>query len=84
MVNSLRVVETSNEEMTALDSIMIKYEAVINSKDISGNFLTNYPVDSIATIKLKSYKANELVYESSSNLNQFGNISNKGNSLIIN
>ena len=71
LVYSLKVVENSNEEMTALDSLKTKYEAVINLKNISGNFLTNYPVDSTATIKLKSYKANELVYESSSNLNQF-------------
>lgn len=71
LVNSLKVVETSNEEMTALDSLKTKNEAVINSKSISNDFKTNFPVDSTASIKLKSYKANELIYESSSNLNQF-------------
>jgi len=71
LVNNLKVVETANAEMKAMDSLKTKNEAVINAKNISNGFTTNYPMDAEASISLKSYKANELVYESSSNLNQF-------------
>lgn len=71
LVNSLKVVETANAEMNAMDSLKTKNEAVINANNISSDFVTNYPIDSTASIRLKSYKANELVYESSSSLNQF-------------
>jgi len=71
LVNNLKVVETENAEMVAMDSLQTKNEAVINAKNISSDFITNYPIDAAASIKLQSYKANELVYESSSSLNQF-------------
>ena len=71
LVNNLKVVETANAEMKAMDSLKTKNEAVINAKNISSDFITNYPIDAAASIKLQSYKANELVYESSSSLNQF-------------
>jgi len=71
LVNNLKVVETANAEMKAMDSLQTKNEAVINAKNISSDFITNYPMDAEASIKLQSYKANELVYESSTSLNQF-------------
>lgn len=70
-VSKIKVVENANAEIKALDSLLTKTEAVINSKLISSDFVTQYPLDSTASIKLISYKANELVYESKSSENQF-------------
>jgi len=71
IVNSIEVVDTANEEIVALDSIDTKKMAIINSKNISSDFVTDYVIDSLATINLTSYKANELNYKFSSNQNQF-------------
>jgi len=71
LVNSIKVVDSANEEIKALDSLKSKKEAVINAKSTSSDFITNYPIDSTASIQLAKYKANELVYEFSSNENQF-------------
>jgi hypothetical protein len=70
-VSKIKVVGSANEEIKALDSLNTKTTAVINSKLISSDFVTQYPVDSIASIKLISYKANELIYESKSAENRF-------------
>ncbi|SNR30123.1 YfhO family protein [Lutibacter flavus] len=70
-VSKIKVVESANKEIMALDSLNTKTTAVINSKLISSDFVTSYPIDSTALIKLISYKANELVYESKSSENQF-------------
>ena len=71
LVNSIKVIDSANDEIKALDSLKTKNEAVINSKSISADFRTNYPIDSMASIFLTKYKANELAYEFSSNENQF-------------
>jgi len=70
-VNTLKIVDTANEEIIALDSLKTKKEAVILSTFIKDGFKQQYPIDSTATIQLKSYKANELLYESNTQLNQF-------------
>jgi len=70
-VNSLKVVNTPNEEIIALDSINTKKEAVVNSKQLSDDFSTSYPIDSTAIIELITYKANEIIYKSVTTKNQF-------------
>ena len=70
-VNSLKVVNTVNEEIIALDSLNTKKEAVVNSKQLSDDFSTSYPIDSSAIIELTAYKANEIIYKSVTTKNQF-------------
>lgn len=70
-VNSIKVVNNANEEITALDSLNTKTEAVISKRVVSENFNTSYLIDTTATIQLVSYKANELKYESNTVENQF-------------
>ncbi|MBL4938733.1 MAG: YfhO family protein, partial [Lutibacter sp.] len=70
-VNAIQIVENANEEILALDSLQTKKKAVIDKIFITDNFNLNYTKDSIATIKLTSYKANELFYESNTTANQF-------------
>jgi len=71
LVNSIRNVDSANEEIKTLDSLNTKKEAVINGKYISSDFVTKYPVDTTASIRLIKYKANELVYKFYSNKKQF-------------
>ncbi|UMB54260.1 YfhO family protein [Lutibacter sp. A64] len=70
-VNAISVVNSANEEIKALDSLNTKTVAVIESKEISSDFKTQYPIDSLANIQLTSYKANELVYDVNTTKNQF-------------
>ena len=70
-VNTIKTVENANEEIIALDSLRTKNEAVITLNRVSNDFKTEYPKDSLASIVLTSYKANELIYESNSTENQF-------------
>ena len=71
-VNSVDFVDTADEEMRSLDSLSTKEKAIINSsfKDIipSSRFL----VDSTATIALRSYMPNEMIYESTTSQKQIG------------
>lgn len=71
MVNSVSVVDSANEEIMALNSLNTKKIAIVNSKNISSDFVTEYERDSTATINLTSYNANELSYAFSSTQNQF-------------
>ncbi len=70
-VTTLKVVNTANDEIKALDSLKTKSEAVINNKFVSSDFIDNYPKDSTASIQLIAYKANELTYDSNTSINQF-------------
>ncbi len=70
-VNTIKIVANANEEIVALDSLKTKTQAVIDKRFISEGFKTEYPKDSVATIKLTLYKANKLVYESNTTTNQF-------------
>ncbi|CAH8285520.1 membrane protein YfhO [Mariniflexile fucanivorans] len=62
-VKELKPITTANEEIKALDSLDNKNKAVFNS-EIYKNLETKYSVDSLATIKLVSYKPNYLKYQS--------------------
>ena len=70
-VNSIKIAKNTNEEITSLDSLKTKTEAVIDAKFISDNFVTEYANDSTATIELTKYKDNELTYKVNSSSNQF-------------
>lgn len=64
-VGELRVVDTGNEEVLALDSLNTKSTAVINTSLFNEFGLKNkYNTDSTATIKLLSHKPNHLKYQS--------------------
>lgn len=69
-VNSLKEVNSTNEEIIALDSLNTKLEAVINSKEFKVEVDT-FQKDSTATISLVKKDLTELVYESNTNSNQF-------------
>ena len=60
-VSTLKAVVNSDEEIMSLDALDLKKEAVVNQK---AHESTNFIVDSLATISLKKYQPNELVYES--------------------
>ncbi|WP_440122018.1 YfhO family protein [Tenacibaculum sp. Ill] len=69
-VNSLKEVNSANEEIVTLDSLNTKLEAVINSKEFKVEVDT-FQKDSTATISLVKKDLTELVYESNTNSNQF-------------
>jgi hypothetical protein len=64
-VSKLKVVNTANEEIIALDSLDTKTTAVLEKYMASTNKLKPiYQVDSVASIQLKAHKPNYLKYES--------------------
>ena len=64
-VSKLKIVNTANEEIIALDSLDTKTTAVLEKVMASTNKLKpTYRVDSIALIQLKEHKPNYLKYES--------------------
>ncbi|MGG6230567.1 YfhO family protein [Tenacibaculum sp. SDUM215027] len=69
-VNSLKEVNSANEEIIALDSLKTKTEAVINSKEFKVG-VDAFEKDSTATISLVKKDLTELVYESNTSSNQF-------------
>jgi len=70
-VDSLKVVNSANEEIVALDSLKTKSVAVFDTSNF-GDF-TNFTIktDSLASIKLIGYSLENLKYESNSSENQF-------------
>lgn len=67
-VDKVKFVKSANEEIKALDSLNTRQTAVISVK--FKNYLDgfNFQKDSIATINLIKYQANDLIYESNSNV----------------
>ena len=68
-VSNLKLVNSADEEIMALDSLKTKTEVVIDASkfDIKNNF----EKDSLATIKLTNYDVTTLTYQSNSTKNQF-------------
>jgi hypothetical protein len=62
-VDKVQTVETADEEIILLDSLNLKKQAVVQF--VQGEIKESYKLDSLASIKLSSYKPNHLVYESS-------------------
>ncbi len=73
-VSGLKLVDTANEEIKALDSLKTKEKAVINRKEFATfiNSLENttFANDSSATIRIKEYDVNKLVYETTATKEQ--------------
>ncbi|RUA12161.1 MAG: hypothetical protein DSY82_01935 [Flavobacteriia bacterium] len=69
-VKGVKYVDTADEEIKALDSLDTKNMAVVNNgfKSFLKNF--SFKPDSTASIRLKQYKPNHLVYESNSETDQ--------------
>jgi len=64
-VSKLKVVDTANEEILALDSLNTKTTAVLEKSMFSKNELKQtYQVDSTASIQLKAHQPNYLKYSS--------------------
>jgi hypothetical protein len=63
-VKTLEKVDSANEEIKALDSLDNKNKAVFTNQKGFENLKNNYSVDSLASIKLVSYKPNYLKYKS--------------------
>jgi hypothetical protein len=73
-VNELKIANSANEEIKALDSLQTKYQTVILDKDyakLTTNFDANIQQDSTATIKLIKYDLTTLEYESDAKTPQF-------------
>ena len=68
-VDSLKVVNSANEEIRALDSLITKREAVIDGRNLKTNF--NLEIDSTATIALLNYDVTTLTYQSKTSKEQF-------------
>jgi len=64
-VSKVKVVTNADEEMKSLNKLDSKNEAVINkARFAEAAAVTNYAVDSIATIKLNEYRPNYIRYTS--------------------
>jgi len=63
-IDTVKVVDSADEEILALKEIDNKKEVVVNRKYQNLIPKTTFNVDSLASIELKSHKPNKLVYES--------------------
>lgn len=70
-VNEIKLVDSANKEMMALDSLQTKFEAVIDNRQLDQTINLTFDKDSTATISLKKYDVTELTYESKTNKKQF-------------
>ncbi len=69
-VENLKFVNNADQEIKALDSIDTKKVAVINKDFLNELENFKFQKDSTASIQLVKYKANELIYESNSSVDQ--------------
>lgn len=70
-VENVKVVNSANEEMQALDSLNTKTTAVLDISKVSEKSNFNFEKDSTATIKLLNYDVTSLTYQSKSTKEQF-------------
>jgi hypothetical protein len=70
-VENVKIVNSANEEMQALDSLNTKNSTVLDKSKVSENNNFNFEKDSTATIKLLKYDVIELTYQSKSAKEQF-------------
>ena len=64
-VDKLIAVNSANEEITALEHLDSKHEAVVNTSEFSNINRFDYQTDSLATVVLTDYEPNQLIYRSS-------------------
>jgi hypothetical protein len=67
---NLKMVNSADEEIKALDSLNTKTTAIIR-KELANELSENYTIDSTATIELTKYQANEIAYQSNTSTDQF-------------
>ena len=70
-VNTLKIVDSANEEIRALDNLNTKKTAVINAKSLKNDAVSVFKKDSTASISLVENKITELVYKTNTLENQF-------------
>lgn len=71
-VNTLKVVDTSDREIKALDSLQTKQSAVVNSHDLEPKLPSlRFKKDSLSSIKLVKNDITALVYETNTTGNEF-------------
>jgi hypothetical protein len=70
-VNRVKLVNSANEEIQALDSLQTKYEAVLNKSDVKRKMDVVFEKDSTAIIELLNYGVTSLTYESKTAKEQF-------------
>ncbi|WP_209403019.1 YfhO family protein [Pseudozobellia sp. WGM2] len=63
-ISKLNKVNSADEEITALENLDTKKEAVINTAEVNSLNRFDFQVDSLATIKLSNYEPNHLTYTS--------------------
>ena len=61
-IEKLREVRSADEEITALDSLDLKNEAVVNTEIFNSINRFNFQIDSTASVTLTDYKPNHLTY----------------------
>ncbi|MEA1897299.1 MAG: YfhO family protein [Bacteroidota bacterium] len=69
-VEKFHIVENADSEIAALNEIKPRHEAVIDQRFIEHVEGLNLQTDSLASIRLRSYAPNYLVYESNSSIEQ--------------
>jgi uncharacterized membrane protein HdeD (DUF308 family) len=70
-VENVKLVNSANEEILALDSLNTKTTAVIDKSKIESKIQFNISKDSTATIELTKYNVTELTYQSNTQKEQF-------------
>jgi hypothetical protein len=70
-VNRVKLVNSANEEMQALDSLQTKDEALLNRSDLKRKLDLVIEKDSTAAIELLNYGVTSLTYESNTAKEQF-------------
>ena len=69
-VNQVEFVNTADAEIKALDSLKTKQKVIINAEFKNEITKLSFVKDSLASIKLIAYQANEMVYESNTTTEQ--------------
>jgi len=71
-VEKLKLVDSANEEIKALDSLNNKKVAIVNDNQIISDFVFDeFKVDSLASIKIVEHKPNYLKYKSNNSNDGF-------------
>ena len=70
-VKNINYVQTADQEIRALDSILTKSAVVVNENNIHKKINFSSAIDSLAYIRLTEYSLNSLTYETSSKFDEF-------------
>lgn len=70
-VQDVKIVNSANDEMLALDSLNTKTKAVLDKSKLTENINFSFQKDSVATINLLDYDVTNLTYQSNTTKDQF-------------